>query len=312
MNTTYKAVALLLSILACTMLSGCGGATQVRDRAYLQAIELSETDSFSVKVHDFDTQGTAASGIGTSIETALESASIPLGKELFLGHLELIAYHDPVFSSRLDTLMTDYRLSPACKIIGLPSGITLEETDTSALVERLRRAEENGTIPETDLFTILRELDGIGNTAFLPILTEDGFSGVVMTKDSSRGTLSPTALAGLCWLRGDNYPKQLATSSLETYTIHSAATQLEAEMTDGHAAVTVTILLRGEGNMEAVKKIITKQCESAIEESIQRCKADVFDLEACLRSQCYDYVIQTDWDKILTETTFSIQVIHRI
>ena len=60
--------------------------------------------------------------------------------------------------------MSDYRLSPACKIVGLPDNTTLAETDTSELTQQLRQAETRGMLPETDLFTILREWDSASGT----------------------------------------------------------------------------------------------------------------------------------------------------
>ena len=140
------------------LLTGCG-ATQVRDRAYVQGMELSRIAEPTVHLHDFSAESAVSSGTGSTLETALEQAAIPLGKELFLGHLELIAYHEAAFSGTLDSLMTQYRLSPSCHVLLLPAGTVLDDTDTSQLGEQLRRAEENGVLPETNLFGILREMD---------------------------------------------------------------------------------------------------------------------------------------------------------
>ena len=105
------------AVLLCS--SGCT-ATQVRDRAYLQAMELQTPQTPTVQLHDFHTEKTAVSGDGATLADAITNAAVPAGKDLFLGHLELIAYQDPAYGAQLDQLMSDYRLSPACKIVGLP------------------------------------------------------------------------------------------------------------------------------------------------------------------------------------------------
>ena len=64
--------------------------------------------------------------------------------------------------------MQQYRLSPACKVACSADGITLTQEDTTETVEQLRQAEHTGQLPETDLFTILREWDTASGTALVP------------------------------------------------------------------------------------------------------------------------------------------------
>ena len=132
-------------LLFCTAVLLCGSgctATQVRDRAYLQAMELQTPQTPTVQLHDFHTEKTAVSGDGATLADAITNAAVPAGKDLFLGHLELIAYQDPAYGAQLDQLMSDYRLSPACKIVGLPDGTTLAETDTSELTNSCARQRQ--------------------------------------------------------------------------------------------------------------------------------------------------------------------------
>ncbi|MFR0949678.1 MAG: hypothetical protein ACLSFT_03375 [Ruminococcus callidus] len=168
-------------LLLCT---GCA-ATQVRDRAYLQAIELRSPDTPTVLLHDFHESKAIAYGKGSSVSQAVANAAVPVGKTLFLGHLELIAYENPAFGEQLDDLMQQYRLSPACKVACSADGITLAQEDTTKTVEQLRQAEHAGQLPETDLFTILREWDTASGTALVPLMTEDGFPPPLQPKRTS-------------------------------------------------------------------------------------------------------------------------------
>lgn len=292
------------------LLSGCG-ATQVRDRAYVQGIELSRIAEPTVHLHDFSAESAVSSGTGSTLETALEQAAIPLGKALFLGHLELIAYHEAAFSGTLDSLMTQYRLSPSCHVLLLPAGTVLDDTDTSQLGEQLRRAEENGVLPETNLFGILREMDSTSQTALVPMVTSDGFTAAILTPKTRRSILSADAAAGLCWIRGDNFHAQIATADQQTYRIQSASTRLAAAAHGDHADITVQIQLRGEGDFSAAQERIAALCSTAIDESVRQAQADVLGLEACLRSQCHRFYTSHDWSEVLSALEFHIQIQER-
>ena len=113
-------------------------------------------------------------------------------------------------------------------------------------MKQLRQAEHAGQLPETDLFTILREWDTASGTALVPLMTENGFSAAIATKTNLSAALSPDAVSGLCWLRGDNYPEQFSTES-GSYTVSSAKTQLSAEKLPDGFHVTAAILLQGYG-----------------------------------------------------------------
>lgn len=302
-----RGIPLLLSCILLFLCTGCA-AVQVRDRAYLQALELTDPEQPTVQLHDFQTAGALAAATGSTVEQAIENAAVPIGKELFLRHLELIAYSEPEFGSQLNQLMEQYRLSPSCKVLGLSEEMTLADTDTTHLTEQLDRAEKSGFLPETDLFTILREFSGSAGTALLPVVTENGFSAAVITETESYGMLSPEAVAGLCWLRGDNHPETLSLPGGEIYTVDSAAVRLTGTMTGSKAEITVSIRISGEGDFAKAAARIQSQCEVAIQETVVQCHADVFDWEACLQSQCYGEFTSTDWTDVVSQAEFQVQI----
>lgn len=302
-----RGIPLLLSGTLLLLCTGCA-AVQVRDRAYLQTLELTDPEQPAVQLHDFETAGTLAVGTGSNLEQAIENAAVPIGKELFLGHLELIAYSEPEFGSQLNRLMEKYRLSPSCKVLGLTDDMTLEDTDTMHLTEQLDRAKKNGFLPETDLFTILREFSGSAGTALLPVLTEKGFSAAVITETESYGMLSPDAVAGLCWLRSGNHPETLSLPGGDIYTVHSAAVRLTGAMNGSKAKITVSIRISGEGDFTKAAAKIQSQCETAIQETVMQYHADVFDWEACLQSQCYDEFTSANWTDVVSQVKFQVQV----
>lgn len=298
---------LLAACLCISFTTGCA-AVQVRDRSYLQALELSNPENPTVSLHDFIQSGEVTTGEGASTELALRSAAVPLGKELFLGHLELVAYSAPYFTKELASLMDTYRLSPACKVLGLPADTSLKGTDTSALVEQLRKQEQNGTLPETNLFTVLRELSAPAGTALLPIPSSEGFSLAILSEDQALGTLSKETALGLCWLRGDNLPQQVETAQAP-FSISSAFSRLHAVSDGDRAEITISVYLRGEGDFQQAANTIESQCQSAIEETVIQLKSDVFDWHACLQSQCHRFTETYAWEEILERTAFRVTVV---
>ena len=177
----------------------------------------------------------------------------------------------------------------------------------NAVLKQLRQAEHAGQLPETDLFTILREWDTASGTALVPLMTEDGFSAAIATKTNLSAALSPDAVSGLCWLRGDNYPEQFSTES-GSYTVSSAKTQLSAEKLPDGFHVTAAIFLEGEGDFEAASQEIARLCQAAFQETVSEYHADVFDVEPCLWSQCYKDMEQSDWKTAAGQMHFSVQV----
>lgn len=302
---TWEAVFLCLTLLPFG--TGCN-AVQVRDRTYLQAIELQHVSEPVLQIHDFTTEGALASGTGKTIPSALSAAAVPVGNSLFLGHLELIAYQDTAFGGALEQLAADHRLSPACKVLLLSQNQTLEQLDTSQLTQQLQQAEENGVLPKTDLFTILGEWDGSSGTALLPILTKDGFSAAVCTRTQLCAVLSQDAVAGLCWLRDCQTPEEITLGEKKSYSVHSASVRRTASETSDGAEITYHIRLKGAGDGAAAAKRIRQQCEAAIQETVTVCHGDVLEWEACLWNQCYSYTAETNWEKILSQLSFSVDV----
>ncbi|MCD8219715.1 MAG: hypothetical protein LUC50_05110 [Ruminococcus sp.] len=181
-----------------------------------------------MQLHDFQESSAIADGIGDSIENALSQSAVAVGKELFLGHVELIAYEDPAFNAKLDAWMEMYRLSPSCRVLGLADGESLEEADTLLIVEQLQYAEENGCMPQTNLYTILKELAGASASAVMPIYSNGAFSAAIIAETQFHENLSADVIAGLCWLRGDAYPSAITLQNGENYFVTSASTQLTA------------------------------------------------------------------------------------
>lgn len=302
-----KRLGLLLSL--CLLCTGCT-ATQVRDRVYIQAMELSDKESPSVQLHVFESEGSLYLGSGSTLAAALEQAEVPAGKELFLGHLELLCLHDPAFSTQLPKIMEEYQLSSGCKVVCPANNVSLESVNTERLLDSLNQEEGNGRLPETDLLSILEELSGKSGTALFPLCTSSGFSMAIVTAEGMKGALSTHANQGLCWLRGNNYPERVTVTidGMQTdFQVHSASTTLSASMQNGIPTITVHISVRGKGDADALKAELETICKAAEQETVEKHRADVFGLEACMRQQCYAAYVEQDWYSLLYRMQFAHQ-----
>lgn len=313
MNAIKKLYTIGILLVVSLQLTGCS-IVQVRDRTYLQAVEITQpkdTGEYRITLHDFTQPEETTAAVGTNLDEALEKAAVPLGKSLFLGHLELIEYSDGKYTSELSKWMETYRLSPACKVLLLTEEETQDQHDTLQLAQQLRLAEEKGLMPETDLLTILRERSSAGQTALLPAWTTEGFSTAIVHENGEKTALTPSATAGLCWLRGENHPDCIALSETESYTVTYSAIRLLAQEENNTVHVTAQVHLRGSGDFDQAAGIVRQQCMTAYEETTEQEKGDVIGLAACLQSQCYDFVQNRTWAEQLSDLTFSVEVIEK-
>ena len=62
--------------------------------------------------------------------------------------------------------------------------------------------------------------------------------------------------------------------------------------------------LHGTGNAVALRERLEIACEAAERETIQQNQADVIELEACLRQQCYKLYQEQDWNSLLRTVQF--------
>lgn len=293
-------------------LTGCN-STQVRDREYIQAIELFNFDSPKISLHSFEKSNNISSGNGNTIAAALEQAEIPIGKEIFMGHLELLCLNDPKFHEKLYDLMETYRLSPSCKVLCIDDKLSLDKADTESICDSLKRKEENGTLPKTTILSALEESAGADKAILLPLLTKDGFSMTILSEEKKEmSPLSEEAIQGLCWLRGENYPERISietnNSTASDFEIYNASTQFKIIMWNGAPVVNVIISLQGKGDKESAKKAIQELCKAAEQETIKLNKVDVIGLESYMKKQCYNAYQNQNWNELLQRATFQYKI----
>ena len=284
----------LLSLLLCLSLccSGCS-ATQVKDRLYLQSLELSNYRYPTVQLHAFQSEEADCSGSGSTLSAALESAEIPAGKSLFLGHLELLALQEPKFYSNFQICYSNIAFLQAASCSYTTR--SLAEVNTETLLESLKQEEQNGRMPKTDLLSILKERCNSSGTALLPFRITNGFSMVLMDSDGSTQTLSNDAIQRAVLAAGQQLSETsqlIGRWSGKRLSDYQCFDQIHRHHRKWHSHCNRFDFHSWNGKCCRSARTAETACEAAERETIQQNQADVIELEACLRQQCYKSYIR--------------------
>lgn len=292
-------------------LTGCG-ATEVRDRSFIQTAGISGASQPTVTVQPFDAKA-PVSGRGETLLSALETAGEGLGGKMFLGHTELLAVGEGDLIARLSTLLAGTRISPSCRLMYAPDGIA----DPSLSVEMARRAD-CGTLLLPSCGDGLRQLLGRSATAVLPCDAPEGLTLAVVDAAGKRlELLTADACRGLYWLSGgdtalvlpvevEGEPRDVsvsgsrvvltATPADEGLTLHIA---LELDCPDTPAPL-----------RDAAKQEAERLCRAALAQTLLRHGTDVIGAEAAVQRADSGYYAAhaADWCEVLAAAQVEVFV----
>lgn len=294
------------------LLTGCrSNYTEVRDREYIQSAVFMDKGSISLALYPFEEEKNVSYGSGANISEALENSAVLAGREIFMGHLELLCFDNPDFTEELESCLLDHRISPSCRLLYLYDTQIPEDCDTTLLTDRLTMEEEKGHIPETDLFHVLSEIGGRDNTTLVPAVTDKGLAMCILKKGSKPYVLSERAAQGLCWLRGENYPEKIyikGNNTAEDFEIDSARTEFSVRIENNIPHVTVNIRIKGTGNSQAAESIVAALCRDAERETLKRRKADVIGFGRYLARDCPEYYASQDFETAKWAAVFEYEI----
>ena len=162
-----------VALFAAFLLTGCGNAGLVHDKAYLRAAAVDgSTVTFSFFSDIPPVTVTAGSpGEGKAAAELIE------GKEIFTGFTELIILGDCSPCGTLTAMLNEWKVSPSCLTVS-GEGSLLLDNPPELLEGCVRQAQAQGKAPECDIVTILSGLLSEKKTAHTPQLTAGGVNGV--------------------------------------------------------------------------------------------------------------------------------------
>lgn len=205
---------ILLIITAALLLSGCSDATELGDRAIIQAAAIDFDGSYHVSALLFSSGGSGGdtidasqenvikvSGDGKTLSEAIDSISLVDGKKLYMAETKLLilgsGFEKTSAADALSTLYFDMRCSlnmPVCCARNAGSLTDLQFTEGITSAEKplalIENAYRMGISPKTTLLDLLADIKG-GRSSLIPqlVLTQNG-RGMTTSKDGETAVLS--------------------------------------------------------------------------------------------------------------------------
>ncbi len=162
---------LIASILTMTLfLTGCSSKTEVRDRAFVQAVSTKYDDEkVAVSVRLFDDEN-CYSGEGEDFFSAVEDAELKQDKYFFTGHLEFIITENDKNRELLEELIKSNKVSPSCFMVYSDNAESIiKNIDCDKFSGILKLRSEKGEALKKDIWTVLEEINrnGFSETDFI-------------------------------------------------------------------------------------------------------------------------------------------------
>lgn len=150
-------------LISVFFLSGCSSKTEVRDRAFVQAIGISENnDTVEVAVRLFD-DDKSYSGTGKNFDEALKNAQYSQGNNFFTGHTEFIVSSSADNKNMLCGIIKSSNIPPSCTFIASDSALSvISEADCDKIAGIIKIRSKNGIVFRKSIWNVLEELNDNG------------------------------------------------------------------------------------------------------------------------------------------------------
>lgn len=158
-----KSIISIIFLISVIFLSGCSSKTEVRDRAFVQAIGISENnDTITVAVKLFD-DDESYSGTGKNFDEALKNAQYSQGNNFFTGHTEFIISSTADNKNLLCGIIKSNDIPPSCTFIASDSAISvISEADCDKIAGIIKIRSQNGNAFRKSIWNVLEELNDNG------------------------------------------------------------------------------------------------------------------------------------------------------
>lgn len=213
-----KRIALaVFGVITLITLTGCADATELGNRAIIQAAAVDHDGKYRVTAMLFSSSGSSGdnidasqenvirvSGEGETLAEAIDDISLVDGKRIYMSETKLLilgsGFEEANADSALKSLYLDLRCSLNMPVCCVGSGELAEDiaalqftegiTSADKPLSLIENANEMGISPKTTLLDLLADSAG-GKTSLLPMLTitENG-SGMTSSEDGKTAVLS--------------------------------------------------------------------------------------------------------------------------
>lgn len=324
----HKVKAICLTLSLPLILSGCNhSAIEVRDRAFVQAIGIDGEKNPSVVVSIFGNDSdeyTVYSGEGKTIFEAIADAETKQDKNLFIGHIELIALGKRNLLDDLEILLSNSRISPSCTVVysDVNAGEIIADKNSWNLLETIKIKSKNGYISEKSVANVLDDLLGSDKAAAIPIVEIDQINMAIVGENGLKGILTETEAQGLAWL-SETIKNLTLPIELENETVNlrveSAKSRVTSTIDGNKVTTTFHIALSGdvleknytlEQISEPAQQTIISLCQAAVQRTVHSLNVDVLNIEKSIKVADYNYYMEhkDNWNHMLKNINFKYEV----
>lgn len=151
-----RKILILFSILSVITLTACGSQGNVSRRAYVRTAAV---DGNTLTLAFFSGEE-PVSVSADDLEKAQSKAEVEIGKEIFVGHTELILLSGCDEREVLEYIFRKWKPSPSCMVlkVGENGGEAVKNRDPEELSGAVKVAVEQGKLPECDMLTVLANI----------------------------------------------------------------------------------------------------------------------------------------------------------
>ena len=324
----HKLQALCLSIALPLILNGCSNTViEVRDRAFIQAIGIDGEKNPSVVVSIFGNDSEEYStynGEGKTIFEAISDAETKQDKNLFIGHIELIALGQRNLKDDLEILLSNNRISPSCTVVysDINAGEIISDKNSWKLLETIKIKSKSGYISEKSVANVLDDMLGSDNAAAIPIIENDEINMAIVGENGLKGILTETESHGLSWLcetiKTLTLPIEME-DEIVNLRVENAKSRVTSTIDGNKITTTFHISFTGdvlEKNYTAeqvgpyAQQTITSLCQSAVQRTVHSLNADVLNIEKSIKAADYDFYMENkdNWSEMLKNVHFKYEV----
>ena len=338
-------VSVILSALAVMfIMTGCSGAVEVNNRAFVQLIGIDYSDEmYTVSLQIFESQGSGGQtdtsksysasvyGTGITVLSAIADAELSQGKNLFLGHTKLVVIGKSVQNPAKDlSMFLDEGMSPSCLIVYSDNPSKIIETKMSGgmySAEYLLQIMQNNYQHGKLIYTTLADLAS-DNTAPVPVIESKkdviDFNGLCLMKaDGPAGIMPADEILGVKFLRNEvlsndniTIPVTLAVGNAAV-TLRSSSTKCCIYEADGKIQFAVEITADADVRenpdrmsdsviSESVKYKIERLCSDAFYTAVTQNSSDIFDIYKYIRKDSPESM--TLYDNNMSEIQLNLTV----
>lgn len=326
----FKIILISIPFWCMLMLSGCFSTSsiEVRDRSFVQAIGIGGEDTPTVALSIFagkDEEPDIYTGKGTTIFEAIADAECSQQKNLFIGHIELIALDEGNIRGHLESLLTNNHISPGCITFFSqenPQEVFKSENSRD-LLDRISINSKNGVISQRSISYVLEDLLGMDNAAAIPVYDGEALRMGIIDNDSVITILSEEEAQGLSWLSGTinthTMPVETDSDTIINIRISNASARVDTVVEDGKIASVFQItfsasVLEKNYEIEDIKGLaedkIKALCRSAVLRTASELGVDVFNIEKSIKAADFNFYSQNkeNAEQLLKSINFEFDV----